>query len=273
MNLPQLAELFNARAARYVNDDWHLRYAEQLVAVIPLRSGDRVLDAGTGPGFAARAIARKVGSAGHVVAVDISPRMLEEAARLFEEAQLKHVERLEADVSDLGELAAGTFDAVVCSAGLLYMPVAKALREWRRLLAPDGVVAFSTMKAGSPQPGRIFREAAARFGLTLTDPSEPLGTEDRCRQALEDAGFDRIRVIPGRVDFEVLDPAIAWEANFRSAGHGAARALPADQQQALRLEFVEKLRQAGHIDPAASARADVFYAIARRPGSSPDNRE
>ena len=90
-------------------------------------------------------------------------------------------------------------------------------------------VAFSTMRVGSPSSGRVFRECAARFGLDVEEPSEALGTEDRCRHVLEEAGFDRLRVIPGRVDFEILDPALAWEANFRAAGHAAARALNAEQ--------------------------------------------
>ena len=50
MELHRIAELFDARAARYARDDWHRRYAEQLVAITPLRPGDRVLDAGTGTG-------------------------------------------------------------------------------------------------------------------------------------------------------------------------------------------------------------------------------
>ena len=128
-----------------------------------------MLDAGTGTGFAARAIARRVGPTGHVLAVDISPRMLEQARTVIDDAHLPNVELLEGDVSDLRGLGAASLDAVVCSAGLLYMPVVKALREWHRLLEPDGVVAFSTMTAGSPSAGRIFRACAAKFGLDLKD--------------------------------------------------------------------------------------------------------
>jgi ubiquinone/menaquinone biosynthesis C-methylase UbiE len=260
----QIADIFNARAERYVNDDWHRRYAEQLVAVTPLRDGDRVLDAGTGTGFAACAIARRIGPTGHVLAVDVSPRMLEQARIVIEAAQLENVDCLEADASDLRGLAASTLDAVVCSAGLLYMPVAKALREWRRLLKPDGVIALSTMRAGSPSAGRVFRECAAKFGLDVKDPSEAIGTEDRCRHVLEEAGFDRLRLVPARVDFEVLDPTLAWEANFRAAGQSAARALSAGQQDVLRQQFTDALRQAMQVDLAAAARADVIFAIGQR---------
>jgi SAM-dependent methyltransferase len=263
MDLQHVAEMFNGRAAGYVNDEWHRRYAEQLVDVTPLHEGDRVLDAGTGTGFAACAIARRVGSAGRVIGVDISPRMLEQARIAIDAAKLTNVDLVEGDVTDLRDSRATSFDAVVCSAGLLYIPVTKALSEWRRVLAPDGVVAFSTMRANYPASARIFRECAKRFGLDVPDRSAPLGAEDRCREVLEAAGFDRVQVISGRVDFVKVDLTLAWESNFRAAG-ADARALSADQQEALRTQFREALQQAASTDQHA-ARADVLFAIARRP--------
>ena len=261
----EVAAIFNARAERYVTDDWHRRYAEQLVAVTPLRAGDRVMDAGAGTGFAAMAIAHRIGPAGRVLAVDISPRMLEQARALASAEGLQNVDTLEADVSDLHELPASSFDVVVCSAGLLYMPVARALQQWRRLLKADGVVAFSTMRAGSPSAGRVFRECAARFGVDVKDPSEPLGTEDRCYCALEEAGFDRIRVIPGRVDFGRLDPVLAWEANFRASV--AARALSGERQNQLKQQFIDALTIAMRDDLANAVRADVLFARGQPAGA------
>ena len=125
MDVRQIVEAFDARAARYRTDDWHKRYAEQLVAVALIGPGDFVLDAGSGTGFAALAIARRVGPAGRVTGVDISPGMLREARSVANAAGVVNVEYLEADACDLQHLAEGTFDAVVCSAGLLYMPVPK----------------------------------------------------------------------------------------------------------------------------------------------------
>jgi ubiquinone/menaquinone biosynthesis C-methylase UbiE len=264
MDSHDIADIFNARAERYVNDGWHRRYADQLVAVTPLQTGDRVLDAGTGTGFAACAIARRIGPTGHVLGVDLSPVMLEQARRVIDAARLANVELLEADATDLGDLAASTLDAVVCSAGLLYMPVAKALSAWHRLLKPNGVIAFSTMKAGSPSAGRIFRECAEEFGLELKDPSEALGTEDRCRAVLEEAGFDRVQVIAGRVDFETLDATLAWDANFRAARHTATFALSATQEDAFRRQYLHALEEAQRTDRAAAARADVLFALGHR---------
>jgi SAM-dependent methyltransferase len=264
MDTHDIAASFDARAKRYATDDWHRRYAEQLVEVTPLRPGDRVLDAGTGTGFAACAVARRVGAAGRVIGIDLSPGMLAQARRVIDAAQLTNVDLVEGDAADLRDLAASSFDAVVCSAGLLYMPVAKALSAWHRVLRPDGVVAFSTMRAGSPSAGRIFRACAAKFGLDLQDRSEALGADDRCRTALAAAGFDTVDVIEGHVPFGTLDITLAWESNFRAAGPAAARTLNPHQQEDLRQQYVRALEQAMRDDLAACSRADVLFAIGRR---------
>jgi hypothetical protein len=117
---------------------------------------------------------------------------------------------------------------------------------------------------GSPLSGRIFRECAARFGFRLADPSAALGTEDRCRHALEEAGFDRPKIIPARVDFKTLDPTLAWEANFRAAGDNVARALSAEQQHVFRQQFIDTLNQATQVDPATATRVDALFAIGQR---------
>jgi len=260
----EITDAFNARAERYVHDRWHQRYADQLVDVTPLRSGDRVLDAGTGTGFAACAIARKVGPTGYVLGVDLSRGMLAQARRIIDAAQLSNIELLEADATDLRDVAASTFDAVVCSAGLLYMPVEKSLSAWHRLLKPNGVVSFSTMTAGSPAPGRIFRECAAKFGLELKDRFAALGTADQCRAALEAAGFERTQVLADRVDFESLDRELAWESNFRAAG-SAVRGLRQQQQDDLRQQYLHALEDDVRADPANAARCDVLFAIGHRP--------
>ena len=264
MDLAEIARLFDARAKRYMHDEWHRRYAEVFVAAVPLRTGDFVLDAGTGTGFAACAIARRVGPSGRVLGVDLSAAMLDAARAAMSTQCLENIELLRADVTELAQIQSATFDAIVCSAGLLYMPVAKALREWHRLLKPAGIVAFSTMRVGSPTAKRVFRECAAEYGLILDDASEPLGTEDRCRHALARGGFDPLNVIAAQVDFERLDPVTAWEANFCSAGHAAVRSLAPELQEKLRQRYLDVLQHAMDTDPTATSRADVLFAIGRR---------
>ena len=263
VNAGQVAADFDARASNYSRNTWHRRCAEELVALVPLAPGDRVLDAATGTGFAAHAIAQRVGSGGRIVGVDLSAGMLREAALAAARENLT-IEFLQRDATQLPEFERASFDAVICAAGLLYMPVAQALREWRRLLRPGGFVGFSTLRAGSPPAGRLFRQCAAEFGLRLTDPSAALGSEQAARDALEQANFVVQRIVADTIDFSAQDLSLAWESNLRSAGHEAAHRLDAASQADLRDRFLQRLAAEQRNDPRSFARAEILYAIATR---------
>jgi cyclopropane fatty-acyl-phospholipid synthase-like methyltransferase len=53
----------------------------KVVDALPLQPGMRVIEIGCGPGAAAREVAHRVGPSGHVLAVDRSPRAIEQAVR------------------------------------------------------------------------------------------------------------------------------------------------------------------------------------------------
>lgn len=99
--------------------------------------------------------------------------MLAQASHAVSTAGLTNIDLLKADVTNLPQFPAASFDLILCSAGLLYLPVQQSLREWHRLLTPGGRVAFST----------------------LTDPATPLGTPARCRQALRSPGHAAIAAL------------------------------------------------------------------------------
>lgn len=261
----EIAASFDARAAGYGRNEWHKRCADRLVELCHVHPGHRVLDAATGTGFAAMAAARRVGIEGHVIGVDISGGMLREARTVATAAALTNVEFIEDNASFLPRLSSGTLDVVTCAAGLLYMPAAVALREWFRLLKEGGIVAFSNMHAGSPPGGRIFRECAAQFGVSLADPSEPLGTPFACRQALQEAGFEVLDIVSEAVLFSVQDLSAAWDSNFGSPAHAEVRGLGEAEQQALRRAYEEALSREERERPGALRRAWILYAIGRRP--------
>lgn len=260
-DIHEVVESFDRRAPGYARSQWHRRSAERLVALCPLQLGDRVLDAATGTGFAALAAARAVGSAGHVLGVDISPGMLQQAKASVAESGLANVELLQADASDLPQYPAGSFDAVTCATGLLYMPFRVALREWSRLLRQGGVVAFSNMRAGSPRAAAIFRECAASFGIVLQDPTAPLGFAAACQDALETAGFSVEAIVGEPIGFSPDDVRRAWESNFGSVAYARVRGLSEPEQGAMKAAFLAALER----EPEGFlARAEMLYAVGRR---------
>ncbi len=250
---------FDERAANYHAHLWHVQYAERLVELARLQRGAVVLDVATGTGLAARAAAKVVGESGRVVGVDISPRMLD-GARASSGAALGHLTFVLGDAANLSEFSAESFDSVLCSAGLLYMPVDRALREWKRVLRPGGVVGFSTMACGAPPAAQLLRDCAREIGVDLRDPSLSLGTQRLCRGALEHAGFRVREVVVGRVEFTAADLELAWEANLRTAGHEEVRELRSDLIQKLEENYEKRLSQA--MSEGDSLRyADVLYTF------------
>jgi ubiquinone/menaquinone biosynthesis C-methylase UbiE len=115
--------------------DVHSRFLERFV-----RPGDRVLDAGSGPG---RFTAELVRLGAEAVALDISPGQLEQL-----QARLPTVETHVGDVTDLSQFADDSFDVAVCFGGPLSYVLERAddaLAELVRITRPGGHVLVSVM--------------------------------------------------------------------------------------------------------------------------------
>ena len=96
----------------------------------------RVLDIAAGTGLAAEAALGAVGAAGHVTAADLSPAMVERARQ-----RLGNAVNVSLAVEDGQALSFSdeSFDAVVCSLGLMFFPdPLRGLVEFRRVLRPGG---------------------------------------------------------------------------------------------------------------------------------------
>jgi len=105
-----------------------------------IRPGDRVLDAGAGPGRFTLELLR-LGA--HVTALDISPGQLE-----LLRARVPDVEAVVGDITDLSRFADDSFDATVCYGGPLSYVTDRAERavgELARVTKPGGHVLVSVM--------------------------------------------------------------------------------------------------------------------------------
>jgi SAM-dependent methyltransferase len=154
-----------------------------------------------GAGEQSLAAARRVGTAGQVLATDISPVILEYAESAARLAGLDNVATHAIDGERLDELDAGPFDAVISRVGLIYFPdQQQALRGMRAKLREGGKVAamvYSTAECNGffSIPVSIIRRRAK---LPPSLPGQPgpfsLGKPEVLEKALADAGFTDIRV-------------------------------------------------------------------------------
>ena len=260
----EIAASFDARAATYNGNVWHRLLAEQLVSVCGIRHGHVVLDAATGTGFAAIAASGLAGQGGRVIGVDLSSGMLDVARRHAGRAGDAPIEWLQGDAAELSSLDAASIDVVICAAGLLYMPVRRSLDEWSRILKPGGAVAFTSMAAGFPVAGRIFRECAEAFGVRLVDPSALLGSEDACHAALEASAFSVTMVTRRGITFSAQDIGHAWASNVQSPAHAAVQSIGPDALARMQTAFEVAMRREEQSNPDGMSSADVLFALGRR---------
>ena len=173
---------------------------EAMRALAP-RPGEAILDIGCGCGQTTVALAEKVGSAGSVVAADISRPMLEMARRrpLPDGAARPVLRESDAQSDRLGD---GAVDAAFSRFGVFFFsdPVA-AFANIRSALKPQGRLSFVCWRPFAENDWMKIPMDAARPLLPPTPPADPtapgpfaFADADRVRGILERAGFADVTI-------------------------------------------------------------------------------
>lgn len=193
-------------------------WAEVLIDAVGVRRGHEVLDVASGTGVVARVAAAQAGTAGRVVASDVSGAMLAHAATVPSPPGAAPIEYLEASVTKL-PLDEGSFDVVLCQQGMPFFtdrPAAAA--ELLRVLRPGGTLGLSVWAAGRPlEPFDHYIEALAEAGVEPPFPGAFDGetfkmAEGNVRMVLEGAGF-------ASVDIRTIEHEVVWpDAESASLG-------------------------------------------------------
>lgn len=192
----------------------------RLVQEARISVGDHVLDVGCGAGAVTIPAARAVGAAGHVTAVDLSPRMLD---RTTESAVLVSLENVTTAIADAQDppYASGSFDAVLASMLMFLLPEPEAaVRAWNRLLRPDGTVALSWIVAEDPRWVPVIAAVdalagGASFAGLWQHP--PFTGPTEVAELLAGAGYDDITTTMETVPRRYTGPRQWWAASWTQA--------------------------------------------------------
>ena len=216
-----------------------LRRRRLVYEALDVSEGDRVLDAGCGPGFYAAELLERVGERGTVVGLDRSEQMLAVAAHRCGDVPNVTFER--AEVTSL-PVEDDSFDRALSVQVLEYVPeVDTAIAELRRALRPGGRVViwdvdWRTLSWHSEDPERM-RLVLAAWDEHLTHPSLPLTLAARMRAA----GFEDVRMeahafasaeLSGDAYGSALLPLMQnYVAGVERIGEETARAWVAEQHE------------------------------------------
>lgn len=247
----RLATLFDILAPGY--DRAALRLfafaADRMVYRLRLAPGEKVLDVATGTGMAAIAAARLVGPSGRVTGIDIAEGMLDQA---WENARRQGATNLDLHVMDAEhlEFRSRYFDAVLCGAGIYYLPdIPRALKEWSRVLRPGGRLLFTGFAPSAFQPmaGLLLELVAARGWPIAAQPLlwQRLGSPEQYRTLLAEAGFGDVGVEAEQLGYHLSGAGDWWEVVWNSDLRRLVEGLPDAELGRLRADHqvaVEGLR-------------------------------
>jgi SAM-dependent methyltransferase len=136
-------------------EEWLGQATEVMLEMAEVGPGARVLDVAAGAGGQTIAAAKRTGSAGYVLATDISSNILEFASAAAQEEGLTNVDTRVIDGEELEELEEESFDAVICRVGLIYFPdQQRALKGMLRALKPGGKIA--AVVYSTPENNKFF---------------------------------------------------------------------------------------------------------------------
>ena len=170
-------------------------FAPYLLRAAHIMPGMSILDIATGTGLVAEAALNVIGPAGRVTAADLSPAMADNArARL---GKSRNASVAVEDGQALSFLDA-SFDAVVCSLGLMFFPnPQRGLAEFHRVLRPGGRAAVSVNTVPERSYNTRINLAIARYLPSLAEAAArvfSLGNEMKLRSLFEAANFRDVEI-------------------------------------------------------------------------------
>jgi SAM-dependent methyltransferase len=261
------AEHWLARQAR--NDVMLAPVADAAIAAAAVTAGETVLDVGCGCGPTSVGLARRVGPKGRVVALDVSPLLIERARQLH--AGGANIEWALADAAT--HAAPGPiFDLIFSRFGVMFFgDPAAAFANLRHGLKPGGRLLFACWRKPAENPWMMVPlHEAYKFvpRLPKLGPEDPgpfsFADPERVTRILTAAGFAAPRFTPLDVSLDLAGGAGLDAAVALSIETGPTSRAFEGQPEAARKSAIGAIREAlaEHLKDGRVALAGAVWLVA-----------
>jgi arsenite methyltransferase len=160
------------------------------IALASLKEGDVVLDLGSGAGFDCFLAAARVGPAGKVIGVDMTPEMLDKARENMRKGNYKNVEFRLGEIENL-PVADNMVNVIISNCVInLSQDKPKVFKEAYRVLKPGGRLMVSDIVLLADLPKEVMASVEAYVGCIAgaSQKSDYLN-------AITEAGFKEVKVV------------------------------------------------------------------------------
>lgn len=228
---------YDSKALRFFPDS-----ARFLAENLCLGGGEQVLDVACGTGNASFAVAACL-PGGHVIGIDFSSGMLEQARRKAASANIGNVEFLETDMHDL-EFPDGHFDAAICSFGIFFAKDMDAqLARIVSAVKPGGTIAISGFQEDLFHPlTELFFGRLSSYGIQQPALDwKRIASKERCREFFKKAGIGDVRVKQENMGYFLDSPEEWWEVIWNAGFRRLVSGMPPDQLEQFRREHLDEV--------------------------------
>jgi SAM-dependent methyltransferase len=160
-------------------------------AIAQMQAGEWIVDLGSGAGVDCFLAAKKIGTTGRAIGVDMTPSMVTKARNNAASSTFKNVEFRLGEIENL-PVADGTADVIISNCVVNLSPnKGRVFAEAFRVLKPGGRVAISDVVLTAQLPAEILEDPMFHSGCI--SGAEPL---DVLEQYMREAGFADVQITP-----------------------------------------------------------------------------
>ena len=242
-------------------------FGEQTIALLSLPPGSSVLDVCCGTGASALPAAKRAGSRGKVIGVDLAKELLELARA---KAAQQHFGNIQFELGDMISLRfpSGSFDAVVCVFGILFVPdMSMAVHELWRLVRPGGQLAVTTWGPN------LFEPANTAFWRSIKNvrpelykgfnPWDRISDPANLEKILSEGGVELPR-ITAENRFHLINSAEDWWTIILGSGYrGTIEQLDASERDRVKDANLAFIREA----KISAIETNALYVLATKSGA------